>query len=165
MPLLVTDTHYVIAGSGPELEAVGAAALEAGVSERVHVLGFVADEALKQLLRGSDLFLMPNIPVAGDMEGFGVVLMEAALSELYTVASALEGIRDAVSQPESGILVEPRNAAAFADAINKLASDPDRLRQLGRSAGDHVGRTFSWAHAVERYVKVLSDVVARKASA
>ena len=69
MPRLPEDVHYWLAGDGPETEAIKHIAQESGVAHRVRLLGRVTDEELALLYRGADLFMMPNIPVPGTMEG------------------------------------------------------------------------------------------------
>ena len=58
-----------------------------GLAERVRILGRVGEELLATLYSGADLFVMPNIPVPGDMEGFGVVMLEAGLNGLPVLAA------------------------------------------------------------------------------
>lgn len=156
LPALPAHVHYVIAGDGPSVPEIRARAEAAGLAPRVHLTGWVDDAALNTVLRGADLFVMPNIPVEGDMEGFGVVLMEAALSELYAVGARLEGIQDAIAEPHNGVLVPPGDAAAFAEAILRVTGNSERLRALGRGARAYVQETFSWPRSAGRYVDVLT---------
>lgn len=69
----------------------------------VFMLGKVDDKILKLLYNTSDIFVIPNIPVVGDMEGFGIVALEVASCGVPVVASKLEGIKEAV-QDGKGIL-------------------------------------------------------------
>ena len=107
LPQLGGNVHYVVAGEGPEEPLIRAAADAAGVSSRLHLLGRVADDAREELLAGADVFLQPNIPVPGDMEGFGLVTVEAAMRGTPVVAAELEGIKDAVVNGRTGILLPP----------------------------------------------------------
>ena len=99
----------------------------------MRVLGQVSEALLVTLFQGSDLFVMPNIPVAGDLEGFGVVMLEAGLCGLPIVAAELEGIRDVVREGENGVLVSPGDAVAFAGIYG--AFKPDYVIHLGAQAG------------------------------
>ncbi len=117
LPLLPSRYVYVIAGSGPGRDAIVAAALRSGVSDRCVLLGTV-DEAVREALLGaSDVFVVPNIAVPGDMEGFGLVAAEAALRGTPVVSARLEGLVDAVVEGETGTICEPGDAAAFAAAV------------------------------------------------
>jgi phosphatidylinositol alpha-1,6-mannosyltransferase len=100
---------------------------------------------------------MPNVPVPGDMEGFGVVLLEANLAGTPVIASDLEGIRDVVSNGINGWRIPPLNAQGFAAAVEDvLQSDLDAL---SKRASDHVAATFSWESVTRQYVRFLNDVM------
>jgi phosphatidyl-myo-inositol dimannoside synthase len=143
LPQLPARVHYIVAGEGPEQAAIEHAAAAAGVSDRVRLLGRVGDRERETLLCGADIFVQPNVPVAGDMEGFGLVVVEAAVRGTVTVASALEGITDAVVDGETGILVPPEDPAAWIDRLTDLTATPEALAGLGRrfavAAADRYG--------------------------
>ncbi|MEO5588471.1 MAG: glycosyltransferase family 4 protein, partial [Gemmatimonadaceae bacterium] len=98
MPLLPPDVVFVVAGDGEDRRRVEAAITERNVSDRVRLLDEITDSQLETLYAGSDLFIMPNVTVDGDMEGFGLVMLEAGLSGVPTVASAIEGIADVITE-------------------------------------------------------------------
>ncbi len=110
----IPDLHVTIAGDGPELPRIRTFA-----SDTVTILGEVSDDKKEDLYASSTLFLMPNIPVAGDMEGFGLTCIEAASQGLPVVAAKLEGLRDAVLERETGLFFEPENAEDCLRVINK----------------------------------------------
>lgn len=156
MPHLPADVHYWLAGEGPEADRIRAAAARHGLERRVRLLGRVSDEALARLYRGADLFVMPNIPVPGDMEGFGVVMLEAGLGGLPAVAARLEGIRDVVTEGANGHLVESGDAEAFTRVILRYHADRAALDAAAHRAAAHVAGTFGWPAVAERYVRVLT---------
>jgi phosphatidylinositol alpha-1,6-mannosyltransferase len=131
LPQLGEHIHYAVAGQGPEEELIRAAADTAGVSKRLHLLGRVADDVREELLTGADVFLQPNIPVPGDMEGFGLVTVEAAMRGTPVVAAELEGIQDAVVNSRTGILLPPGDAAAWVSGLTGLLDAPQDLAALG----------------------------------
>ena len=92
MSQLPETVVYVVAGSGSDEDAIRSAIAGIGPSgQRVLLLGQV-DEGLRDaLFTGADLFIMPNVVVPGDMEGFGLVAIEAAAAGALVVASALGG--------------------------------------------------------------------------
>lgn len=162
LPKLPPTAHLVVVGAGPEIERITSVAFAAGVEPRVHLLGRASPEVLDAARHGSDLFLMPNVPVAGDMEGFGVVLLEAALAGLYTVGTGIEGIRDAVVEPTTGRLVPPRDAEAFAAAVRPFIESPASAHAAGEEAQALVRERFSWDGAADVYVRHLRTAVARR---
>jgi phosphatidylinositol alpha-1,6-mannosyltransferase len=137
MNRLPDDVVYVVAGSGPDESAIREAVAAIGPSgRRVRMLGQVDDKLRDELFTGADLFVMPNVVVPGDMEGFGLVAIEAAAAGALVVASELEGIRDAVIDRETGFLVAPGDPAAFVDRITALVRDqPERARLADQFAG------------------------------
>jgi phosphatidyl-myo-inositol dimannoside synthase len=158
MPLLPPHVHFWLAGDGPEAPAIEAAAVRHRLGNRVRRLGLLSDAQVAELYRGADLFVMPNVPVEGDIEGFGVVLLEAGLNGMTSVAARLEGIEDAVTHGVNGFLVENRDARGFAAEIMRLDQDRDRLFALGQAAARFTRQRFSWDGIAARYVEVLREV-------
>lgn len=165
LPSLPDSTRYLVVGDGPEVERIRMAARSVGVSPQLYLLGRIPDDDLQTALHGADLFVMPNVRVAGDMEGYGVVLLEAGLAGLYTVASRIEGIQDAIEEGRTGTLVPPHDAEAFAKRITRLLKDPGTLRRLSMQAQAVVRDEKSWQNAADRYVQVLSNVSSPSLSA
>jgi len=155
MPLLPDDVHYWLAGDGPEADAIAEAARRHGLTHRVRLLGRISDEALTTLYRGADLFVMPNVPIPGDIEGFGIVILEAGLSGMPAIAARLEGIRDVITEGENGLLLESGNAWAFSEAIMAYYHDRPALEAASQRAARHTAETFSWAAVADRYVKTM----------
>lgn len=157
MPLLPENVHYWLAGDGPESEQIRSVAARKGLTRRVRLLGRVTDDDLQRLYRGSDLFIMPNIPVPGDMEGFGVVLLEAGLCGLPAVSSRLEGILDVVTEGRNGHLIESGDARGFADCILYYDRNRLALRVASVRAAEHVAATFGWPAVADRYVRTMES--------
>jgi glycosyltransferase involved in cell wall biosynthesis len=142
VPGLPPSAHYAVAGSGPEAEAIAAAATACGVSDRVHLLGGVTDADREALLRGADIFVQPNVASPGDMEGFGLVLVEAAKRGTPVVASALEGMTDAVADGATGVLCPSGDAASWSAAVRRLVSDPAARADLARRSAVRAHELF-----------------------
>lgn len=157
VPRLPEKTVWLLAGEGPETPAVREALRRKGGEKKARLLGRVSEELLQRLYRGSDLFVMPNVPVPDDMEGFGMVVLEAALSGLPTVGARLEGIQDSVTEGENGVLVEPGDAAAFAAVIERLGSDRGELARMSARARRYVESTRGWAGVADRYVRAIVE--------
>jgi len=131
LPSLPDNVVYLVAGDGAEREQLAAATAAAGVSHRVRLLGRVDDQTRELLMRGADAFVQPNIRVAGDMEGFGLVTIEAAVRGTPTVASGIEGILDAVVDGETGTLLTAEDPAAWVARLRELTADPPTLAATG----------------------------------
>ena len=155
MPRLPDDVHYWIAGDGPELDTIEAAIARHDLSPRVRLLGRIPNDTLGALYRGADLFVMPNVPVEDDMEGFGIVLLEAGQCGTPAIAARLEGIQDVIADGVNGHLVAPQSPAAFVDAIAAYRNDPDALNAAAQRALHYTEDTFGWPAVADTYLSVL----------
>lgn len=134
-----------------------------GLSENVRLLGNVSDTDLRELYHVADLFVLPAIRVQGDVEGFGIVFLEAALAKTPAVATRLGGIPDAVESGRSGILLDPGDWEGMARAIIALLEDETRLGRWGAAARQRVLDSFTWHDIVLRYSGFVEEVAARAA--
>lgn len=155
MPRLDKDVHYWIAGDGPQLPAIRAAIDANDLHDQVQVLGRISNENLARLYRGADLFIMPNVPVENDMEGFGIVLLEAGLSSTPAVAARLEGIQDVITEGVNGHLVTPQDPSSFVATIEQYHRTPATLDDAAHRAREHTESTFGWSAVAETYVSTL----------
>lgn len=133
LPHLPSTVHYVVAGEGPDLSHIADSARSAGVADRVHLLGRVDDAQRERLMCGADVFVQPNIEVPGDMEGFGLVAIEAGVRGTPVVAASLEGLRDAVVDGRTGALLPSGDSAAWIQALNQLLTAHEEVHELGWS--------------------------------
>ncbi len=156
-PALDPGNIYMIVGDGPEFENVRRAAGESPDGERIFLMGRQPDRVLKMAYAAADLFVMPNIPVEGDMEGFGIVMLEAGMSRTPVVASDLEGIRDVISDGENGYRVPPGEAGRFAETVNALTKGD--AEELGNRARTYVREHFGWERVAGKYLEFLDKVI------
>lgn len=147
-----TPVHYVMIGEGPQLSEIEHAmeSLKTSSQHEVSVLGRQDEEVVHTHYAASDLFIMPNIKVEGDMEGFGIVLLEANAVGCPAVATYIEGIRDVIDDGVNGVAIKERDAETFAQSIDRLLSDPKALIRL-RSSSKQRAETFEWQVLVGRY--------------
>lgn len=163
MPLLPAHIHLWLVGGGPQAPVIREAIDRQGLQGRVRQLGVISDAALAAVYEQADLFVMPNLKVNQDMEGFGIVMLEAGLSGLFSLASAIEGITDVISSA-NGRLLPPRAAEAFAAAIEEQAALPQAIRsQQSQQARAWVEQHFGWGPLLPRYRAALETVQAKPA--
>lgn len=152
MPVLPERIIYVVSGCGPALENIRNAITETGMGARVFMLGHVSNSDREILLNTCDLFIQPNIPVAGDMEGFGLTVLEAASTGLPVIAANLEGLKDAISDHENGFLVEPLDREAFKEQIMSLREDDIARKKHTVLAREYTAKHFHWRTIAKQYV-------------
>jgi phosphatidylinositol alpha-1,6-mannosyltransferase len=126
----------------------------------VIMIGAVPREILSRLLRRADLFVMPVRNLPDDVEGFGIVLLEAALCELPCVATRVGGIPDAIEEGVTGMLLPPDDPKAMIGAVANLLQQPDRARAMGRAGSRRARESFNWNVIAGRYHAVLSSLIA-----
>lgn len=132
-----------------------------GLENHVSLRGRVADEEVVKIFQVADLMILPVLPMKNDIEGFGIVILEAAAARVPAVATRLGGIPDAIEHEQSGILVEPGDYRQLSEAVIALLGDEGKRRRMGEHARQRVKEKFSWEQIIARYESVLSDVVAR----
>jgi glycosyltransferase involved in cell wall biosynthesis len=156
---------YLIAGEGPAGARIEAAARRHGLQDRVRLLGLVPHDLRETLFRGSDLFVQPNIRVYGDMEGFGLVNVEAAVRDTPVLASRLEGIQDAIVDGETGWLVTSEDAFEWRERVAALIDERPALAEAGRHFGENARKIYSPQRYSEDLLAMLRDVVAEGTTA
>ncbi len=155
LPQLAGNILYVVAGDGADKKNIQNAIKETGLSSRVQLLGFVDDTTRDILMNTCDVFVQPNIRVAGDMEGFGISVIEAASCQLPVIASRLEGLQDAIKDTENGFLVEPENAESYFEALRILLSDDMKRKNFGKQARTYVIHHFHWEVIAKQYLDII----------
>lgn len=145
------DIHYIVIGEGIERQTIEAVIKEKALENAVSLLGSVSESVKNKLYQVSDIFVMPNIKVEGDMEGFGIVAIEAAVARLPVVAADLEGIRDALQDQKNGWLVKPHSSKTFKKVITTLlASETDR-HSFGEKARTYSLNQFRWGSIATKF--------------
>ncbi len=157
----IPDVEWVVAGDGPLRADLEARARSLGLADAVRFLGRVSDEQRDRWLRRADVFAMPSrLPENGLAgEGFGIVYLEAAAHGMPVLAGSVAGALDAVADRETGLLVDPTDARAVADALGRLLGDRAFARALGE-AGARRAREFAWPRIAARVEALLLEQIA-----
>ncbi|HVW66799.1 MAG TPA: glycosyltransferase family 4 protein [Candidatus Peribacteraceae bacterium] len=129
--------QYHVVGGGPEAEEIRRIAVRLHLAQHLRLHGVVDDRERDALLLQSDVFVMPNVEIAGDMEGFGIVCIEAGNLGVPVAASRLQGITDAVREGETGKFFTPGDAADCARVIGGLLHHPMPAEDVRRSTERH----------------------------
>jgi phosphatidylinositol alpha-1,6-mannosyltransferase len=155
LPELPRDVVYVVAGDGDDAERVRDTVGTMELRDRVRLLGEVDDSERELLLLGTDLFVQPNIPVPGDIEGFGLVTIEAAMRGLPVLAADLEGISEAVVDGVTGRLLPSGDADAWVAELTSLAANRNRLATQGLAFQEAARARYSERLMGEELVRLL----------
>ena len=151
----IPDVLYAIAGDGPERDALGRLAAELGVQGQVQFLGEISDSSLLYAYQQCDLFVLPNRQVGSDIEGFGIVLLEAQACGKPVVAGASGGTAEAMDAPRTGLTVPCEETEPLASTVARLLDDPSRRADMGRAARTWVEKRFDWAALADEARRIL----------
>jgi glycosyltransferase involved in cell wall biosynthesis len=153
------DIIYLIAGDGTFKEKIKESIYKNNLEKYVIIIGKIDDKRLKLIYNVADIFIMPNIRVKDNMEGFGVVALEAASCGVPVVATDLEGIKDAIKNGENGFLVEPYNAGQFADIITKLLEKDHERESFGEAARKFTLQNYNWDNVTKIYLNEFKSSI------
>jgi D-inositol-3-phosphate glycosyltransferase len=142
----------------PEARRLRAIAEEAGVADRVRLLGRVGRDDAPALLRSADV-----VCCTPWYEPFGIVPLEAMACGVPVVASAVGGLVDTVVDGVTGVHVPPRDPERIAAALRALLDDDERRRALGATGADRARRRYGWARVAASTLRVYEDLVAAPA--
>jgi phosphatidylinositol alpha-1,6-mannosyltransferase len=154
----VPDLRMLIVGDGPDGRRLRELARALGVTDRVVFAGGVPWPELPGHYCAGDVFAMPcRTRGSGlDVEGLGLVFLEAAASGLPVVAGTSGGAPETVQQGRTGLVVDGRDVAAVVDATASLLTDRDRAARWGASGRAWVSRDWSWDRSADRLATLLS---------
>ncbi|MGC5775699.1 glycosyltransferase family 4 protein [Paenibacillus pabuli] len=145
---VIPNLKYVICGDGPYKEQLERLVTEYTLESVVVFTGRTTDYELHQLYECADLFIMPSrdIKEKGDVEGFGIVFLEANYYRLPVIAGNSGGIPDAVKDEITGYLVDPMDEKEIANRIEELITDEGLARTMGDNGYDWVTNHCLWSH-------------------
>jgi len=142
----IPDARLLLVGDGPYRDGLEKLAASAGVASAVVFTGGVGRRELPEHFAAGDVFAMPcRTRRAGmDVEGLGIVYLEASASGLPVVVGNSGGAPDAVRDGETGVLVDGRSPAAVAERLVTLLGDEDLRRRMGAAGRAWVERQWRW---------------------
>ncbi len=151
---------YLVAGDGPLRPKIEELVREKGLEKNVRLLGNIGmdDPRLNALYAAADIFVMPNVEVPGDIEGFGIVALEAGAAGLPVVSSRLQGIQEAVREGENGILLPWDDNEAYLKTLLELIGDREKRVRLGERARRYVLENYGWEKIAGRYHRVFEEL-------
>jgi phosphatidylinositol alpha-1,6-mannosyltransferase len=144
------DVLYAIVGHGEERDSLESLVARSGAGDHVQFLGEVDDDTLIACYQQCDLFVLPNRQVGRDIEGFGIVLLEAQACGKPVVAGASGGTAETMRIPETGRVVPCDDPRKLAGLVSELLADRDRLCCMGEAARRHAVDRFDYARLSEQ---------------
>lgn len=159
LPASLKQKIQLMFGMATDVQSIVSALKDPLTSKKVFHLGKVSFQDLMQYLALADIFVMPNIKVEGDAEGFGLVALEASLRGAPVVAAGIEGITDAVRNDKNGILLPSGEPEIWIKTLNELVQDDVKLKEMSRQAVQSTLNDYGWDKMVQEYEEVFQDVI------
>jgi len=135
--------RYEIVGDGPQRVALMAQVSRLGLGDRVSFHGSLSDDDTRRAYARAWCFALPARRVGSDVEGFGIVYLEAAMARLPAIGGLDSGAADAIVDGVTGLLVEGSRTAAVSEALATLLSDPLKADEMGRRGLERAAG-FTW---------------------
>ncbi|MDA3899123.1 MAG: glycosyltransferase family 4 protein [Spirochaetes bacterium] len=146
-----------LTGIAMDQVAIEALLRKPGIRDKAAYVGKIPFNDLVQLLKCSTAFIMPNIRVEGDAEGFGLVALEAVMNGTVAIVSELEGITEAIQDGKNGFYVTPENADDWVKKVETVSAKRFNREKFIASSIDYTEKNFSWDKMVDGYSRLLKD--------
>lgn len=156
MPAILAVNPEVIlsiAGEGPEETRLKALAKTLGITNKVHFLGAVPNDALPPIYRRATVFISPSL-----MEGFGLTLVEALACKCAVIASDLPAVRELIIDGETGFIISPGNHEEITSKVLTLLANRTLRQSLAHSGRESVLGRFDWDTVAGNYSVLLHEL-------
>lgn len=157
--VLLNDRDFVclIVGEGPERAALERFITEHSLEEKVILFGNRPFSEAIGILKACDIFVNPSYT-----EGIPTAVIEAALCGKATIATAVGGTAEIVTDTDGIMLISPRNPRELSEKLDVLMTDPTLRQTMGAKAFAEVEQKFSWPRAAKQYLELFENITARK---
>lgn len=153
------DAVYLIVGRGPEEQKLQKLAAELGIMDSVRFAGHVPEELLPDCYNLCDVFAMLNREEAnGDLEGFGMVFLEANATGKPVIGGRSGGTADAILEGKTGFRVDASQLDELTAMLRLLLTDTNLRRQLGNAGRDRVQREFQWRDRARKLHDISAEI-------
>ena len=135
---------YLIGGRGDYQRELEKIVFEKKLSKNVRFIGFIKDDEINNIMNACDVFVMPNREEEGDVEGYGIVFMDANACGKPVVGGRSGGVTDAIIDGKNGVLVDPYSVVDIAKKIIYLLENPEYAKELGQNGLNLVRNERNW---------------------
>ena len=143
----VPKAQFLIVGDGEKRRELQDLAHKLGLGDHIRFLGYRKD--VLDLLRTFDIFALSSL-----WEGLPIVILEAMAAEKPVVATAVDGVTEAVEHGKTGLLVEPRRPDLLAKSVVELINNPGRAKTMGKKGREKLEKSFS----IERVINTVEQI-------
>lgn len=152
---LPAGSHLIVGGEGPTRSLLRTRAGELGLDDRVHLPGRLDPPGVAEMMDHATVVVVPS-----RHEAFGITVLEAWRAGRPVIATTLGGPPEFVRDGTDGLLVDPRDTAALAAALEQVMGDPDRATRMGRAGLARVA-DFGWPRVADGYERIYRELLDR----
>lgn len=152
------DVHYVIVGSGQQHDYLASLIKELDLEQHVSLLGECTDRQILQWYQRSDLFVLPNRQVGSDVEGFGIVLLEAQACATAVIAGDSGGTRETLEIGKTGCVLDCRTSESLISTISDFFDNPEKLQKMGENGRNLILSKFDWPRVMKSARMIFAEV-------
>ncbi len=156
------NLRYLIVGEGQERSLLEQQCRELGIADQIIFAGHASEELLPDFYNLADIFVMINRESKGDVEGFGMVFLEANAACKPVLGGFSGGTSQAILQGETGFLVNPEIQDEVVSTLTKMLNDPAQCERMGRAGLKRVRREFSWDSRAQAIREFTLDILQSK---
>ena len=159
MPALVEkfpDILYAVVGGGNQLPYLESLVKELKLEQHVMFMGKVNDDKMIECYQQCDLFVLPNRQVDRDVEGFGMVLLEAQASGKPVIAGDSGGTAETMVVDDTGFVVDCTSTGQLTEVLLKLLENKQLREEMGVKARSHIENNFDWRKLGEKAKQVFN---------
>lgn len=149
------DFIYLVIGKGTDKNRLNELIRQYGLEDNVKMVGYISENEKPIFYNASDIYIMTGREVKGDVEGFGLVYLEANSYGKPVIASRTGGVIEAVIDKETGLLVDQGNTEQIKNVILQLAEDRGLRKQLGENGKKRVKEKFQWQEQINKLKNIL----------
>ncbi len=152
------DLVYMIVGDGPEKEYLNGLVSQNKLEKYVYFRGKVPYSELNDYYNLCDVFVMPSRTIEPDVEGFGIVFLEAGACSKPVIGTFSGGIPDAIAHGKTGLLVEETDINQLSEAILRLFDDEELAARLGKEGRKRILEKSNWDVIAEKMFLKISEL-------
>lgn len=146
-----------IIGDGPDAQRIRYTAFDLGIRGHVQLLGKLTPTEVRDHLRQAEVFLLASLT-----EGISNAVLEAMACGVPVVTTDCGGMREAVTDGVDGLVVPTRDPAAMAEALHKLATQPDLRTSMGQAGRDRILRDFTLEEQTSQFIQLYREVLSNQ---
>lgn len=159
--VLKTHPHiiYLIVGNGPEEKNLQKIIDKNNLHNSIKILTNINNSDLPYYYSLCDIFVLIPVELANEIEGFGMVYLEAGLHQKPVIASKSGGVADAVIDQKSGLIIDADSDKEIKEAIIKLLDQPNLRKNFGHFAKINILKQFQWSEQTKILIKSLIEKI------